>query len=265
MKVFLTICLLLTPSIAMSQTRAEIKEAEQRLAGLGYWTGAVDGVLDRATRLGLIAFQKYEGRAITGRITLSELEAIRAGSSPKAKESGYEHVEVNLDRQVMMLVNADDGVRVLHISSGTEREFLEEGKTSTAHTPRGRFIVYDKVTGWDGRPGGMYYSSYISGGVAIHGYPSVPTEPASHGCIRLPIYVAKEVSQLMPRGTIVLVYDKISFVSAKEWIANPTLKQAALAVTIASGFDDYSYQPLRANKSRTVVIKKARPRITRAD
>ena len=62
-----------------------------------------------------------------------------------------------------------------------------------------------------------------------------------------------------------LVYDKISFVSAKDWIANPTLKQAALAVTVASGFDDYSYQPLRANKSRTVVVKKARPRITRAD
>ena len=265
MKVLLTICLLLTPSIAMSQTRAEIKEAERRLAGLGYWTGAVDGILDRATRFGLIAFQKYEGRAATGQLTLSELEAIRAGSSPKAKESGYEHVEVDLDRQVMMLVNADGEVRVLHISSGFEGEFLEESKPSIAHTPRGRFIVYDKVAGWDGKPGGMYYSSYISGGVAIHGYPSVPTEPASHGCIRLPIFVAKEVSKLMPLGTIVLVYDKVTFVSAKEWIADPALKEAALAVTVASGFDDYSYQPSRANKSRTVVIKKARPRITRAD
>ena len=69
----------------------------------------------------------------------------------------------------------------------------------------------------------------------------------------------------MPLGTIVLVYDKVTFVSAKDWIANPALKQAALAVTVASGFDDYSYEPLRANTGRTVVIKKARPRITRAD
>ena len=30
-------------------------------------------------------------------------------------------------------------------------------------------------------------------------------------------------------GTIVLVYDKVSFVSAKAWVENPKLKEAALA------------------------------------
>ena len=74
----------------------------------------------------------------------------------------------------------------------------------------------------------MYYSNYISGGVAIHGYPTVPIQPASHGCIRIPIFAAREVSQLLPIGTIVLVYDKVSFVSAKSWAENQKLKQAAL-------------------------------------
>lgn len=267
MRTLLTICLLLlsTSFLATAQTRTQIKDAERRLSELGYWIGPVDGIYDPATRSALIAFQKWEGRTITGRLTLDELEAIRISKAPQAREPGYEHVEVDVDRQVMMLVDAKGGIRVLPISTGTEKEFLEEGKTSVAHTPRGRFIIYDKVAGWDGKPGGMYYSNYISGGVAIHGYPSVPTEPASHGCIRLPIFAAKEVSKLMPVGTIVLIYDEVSFVSAKEWIANPALKRAALAATVASGFDDYSYQTSGVKNSRTVVIKRARPRITRTD
>lgn len=269
MKVLLTICLLLAPSIAMGQkrplARAQIKEAERLLSDLGYWTGAVDGVFDGATRSALIAFQKYEGRPITGKLTLEERDSIRASNSPKPRELGYEHVEIDVDRQILMLVNDTGGVRVLPVSSGSEKEFVEEGETGIAHTPRGRFIVYDKVAGWDGMPGGMYYSNYISGGVAIHGYPSVPTVPASHGCIRVPMFAARDVSRLMPVGTIVLVYDKVSFVSAKDWIENPAMKQAALAASISSGFDDYSYQTLRDKKSHPVVIKKARPRITRAD
>ncbi len=86
----------------------------------------------------------------------------------------------------------------------------------------------------------MYYSNYISGGVAIHGYPNVPNTPASHGCIRIPIFAAREVSGLMPVGTIVLVYDKISFVSAKDWVANPALKEAALS---SLAFTDESNHP----------------------
>ena len=86
----------------------------------------------------------------------------------------------------------------------------------------------------------MYYSNYISGGVAIHGYRSVPFQPASHGCIRIPIFAARELSKLMELGTIVLVYDQVSFVSAKSWAENPALKQAAL---INSQSADYSLSP----------------------
>jgi len=74
----------------------------------------------------------------------------------------------------------------------------------------------------------MYYSNYISGGVAIHGFRTVPIQPESHGCIRIPMFAAREVSKLMPIGTIVLVYDKVSFVWAKSWVENPELKQAVL-------------------------------------
>jgi peptidoglycan hydrolase-like protein with peptidoglycan-binding domain len=244
MKFLVTTCLILvsTASIVSAQqspkryislTRAQTKEAERQLSDMGYWTGAVDGLFDPATRSALIAFQKWEGRPVTGRPTLNELEAIRTSSYPKARELGYEHVEVDVDRQVLLIVNDAGGVKVLPVSTGSGKPFIEEGETSVAYTPRGRFIVYDKTAGWEkGALGSMYYSNYISGGVAIHGSPNVPIQPASHGCIRIPMFAAREMSKLLRLGTIVLVYDKISFVSAKSWIENPKLKQAPVLSSI---------------------------------
>jgi hypothetical protein len=178
----------------------------------------------------LIAFQKWEGRPVTGKLTLDDLEAIRTATPPKARDVGYAHVEVDIDRQVLLIVNDADSVRVLHTSTGSGKPFMDQGQMSVAYTPRGRFVVYDKTFGWeDGVLGSVYYANYISGGVAIHGYLSVPAQPASHGCIRIPMFAAREVSKLLPVGTIVLVYDKVSFVSAREWAENPKLKEAALA------------------------------------
>jgi len=233
-KLVVTVCLLLViaPALHAQQKRvsvAQIKEAERRLTELGYWAGPIDGRLDEGTRAALIAFQKWEGREITGKLTVAELEAIRNATGPKARDAGYEHVEVDVDRQVLMLVKDDDSVKVLPVSTGSGKEFLDDGQMSVAYTPRGRFVVYDKTYGWeDGQFGSVYYANYISGGVAIHGYLSVPNQPASHGCIRIPMFAAQEVSKLLPVGTIVLVYDKVSFVSGRAWAQNPKLKQAAL-------------------------------------
>jgi N-acetylmuramoyl-L-alanine amidase len=269
MKSVLTVCLLLLsmPSIAKAQrgnerptslTQTQMEEAERRLSKLGYWTGVVDGRFDTATRSALITFQKWEGRPLTGRLTPAELVAIRNSAPPIAREKGYAHVEVDVDRQVMLIVNDAGNVRILHVSTGSGKEFLADGQPSVAYTPRGRFIVYDKVAGWEkGESRSMYYSNYISGGVAIHGYPSVPLEPASHGCIRIPIFAAAEVSRLLKLGTIVLVYDNVSFVSGKEWAENPKLKEAALA-NIAMTDDWYE---LAGTKNRT---RKKRPRMIRA-
>jgi peptidoglycan hydrolase-like protein with peptidoglycan-binding domain len=244
MKFLFTICLLLisTAPIAIAQrsnrqsaslTRAQTRDAERQLSDMGYWTGVVDGQFDPATQSALIAFQKWQGRPVNGRLTLDELEAIRTSSYPKARELGYEHVEVDVDRQVLLLVNDAGDVKVLPVSTGSGKPFVEEGETSVAYTPRGRFIIYDKTTGWEkGALGSMYYSNYISGGVAIHGSPNVPVEPASHGCIRIPMFAAREMSKLLRLGTIVLVYDRVSFVSAKSWVENPKLKQAPVLSSI---------------------------------
>jgi len=251
------------------RSRARIREAERWLAELGYWTGEVDGRFDAATQAALIAFQKWEGRKTTGQLTFDVLEAIRASGSqtvggPRAREVGYPHVEVDLDRQVLLLVDETGGVRVLPVSTGSGKEFIEDGQTSVAYTPRGRFLVYEKGVGWEkGYFGSVYYANYITGGVAIHGHPKVPTYPASHGCIRLPMFAAREVSQLLKLGTIVLVYDQVSFVSGRPWADNPELKQAAL---LNSAPQEYTYHTEKLKMAPgSFVIKKPRPRIIRAD
>jgi N-acetylmuramoyl-L-alanine amidase len=236
-KFLFSICLLLisiATGVAQQRrallTRVQIREVEQRLADMGYWTGVVDGVFDPATRGALIAFQKWEGRPITGKLSLEEMEAIRTSAGLKAREPGYEHLEVDVDRQVLLIVNEEGSVKILPVATGTDKPFVYDGQTSIAYTPRGRFVVYAKGVAWENDvPGSMYYPNYISGGIAIHGSYSVPMQPASHGCIRIPMFAAREVSKLLKLGTIVLVYDKVSFVSAKSWAENPKLKEAALA------------------------------------
>jgi acryloyl-coenzyme A reductase len=44
------------------------------------------------------------------------------------------------------------------------------------------------------------------GGYAIHGYPSVPLYPASHGCIRVPIPQAAGIDRAISLGDTIYVY-----------------------------------------------------------
>jgi len=243
-------------------TGAQIKEAERLLSERGYWTGPIDGILDAGTQSAVIAFQKWNGREVTGELSANELNAIRASASPRARETGYEHVEVDLDRQVLMLIKEDGDVRVLPTSTGNNKAFTDEGQESIAYTPRGRFLVYYKETGWkSGSLGRTYYANFISGGVAIHGSRSVPSDPASHGCIRVPMFAAREVSKLLKLGTIVLVYDRVSFVSALDWVKNPKLKEAALA-SLGAEVDETAEAP--TTRSTSLGARKPRPRMIRS-
>ena len=53
----------------------------------------------------------------------------------------------------------------------------------------------------------MVDSSYFIGGYAIHGYASVPTFPASHGCVRVPVPNARSIYDWLRIGDRVDVYN----------------------------------------------------------
>lgn len=209
--------------------RAELKQAERRLSEMGYWTSRVDGVIDDVTRTALSAFQKWNGRKVTGRLTRHDFNAILSAAPPQPKDPGYRHVEVDLDRQVLLLIDGEGVVsKILPVSTGSGKRYKEKRMSGLAYTPRGRFRIYGKISGWRQSPLGLlYYPNYFSDGLAIHGNPSVPHEPRSHGCIRIPMFAAPEVSERLPVGSIVLIYDKESFVSAKDWAEADKRKQEA--------------------------------------
>jgi lipoprotein-anchoring transpeptidase ErfK/SrfK len=187
---------------------AEIMEAEKRLSDLGYWTGPIDGRFDDSSRHALIAFQKMEGRKRTGKLTAGELEALRLSERPVPRDSTYPHIEVDLKRQVLMVVDAlGQATHIVPVCSGNEGSYRDHGQIHRAHTPCGTFKVVRKISGWRRSSLGLlYYPNYIVNGIAIHGSPSVPAFPASHGCIRIPMFAAKELSELTPVGTTVVVY-----------------------------------------------------------
>src|SRR5262249_13149285 len=186
-----------------------VNKAQQHLSAIGYWAGPAGDKAAERTRYAILAFQRVEGRNQTGKLDAADVQAALAAARPVPRETGYSHIEVDLSRQVLFVVDQKIvGTLVLTISSGSGKLYTFEGKTSRAVTPEGRFTVYRKVIGWRKAPLGMiYYPSYFKEGWAIHGSTSVPNYPASHGCIRIPIPTAKELSDITPVGTVVLVYD----------------------------------------------------------
>jgi len=193
-------------SVVKALTRAELNQAQARLAEMGYGSG----------RNALIAFQKYQGRKVTGQLNHDEFDAIMNASAPQPRDAGYKHVEVDLDRQVLLLTDDEGSLkRILPVSTGSNKHYSEKGMSGLAYTPRGRFRIYAKRKSPLGL---LYYPNYFSDGLAIHGNPAVPNSPESHGCIRIPMSAAIDIYKQMPLGTIVLVYDKDSFVSGKNWI-----------------------------------------------
>jgi hypothetical protein len=210
---------------------SEISEARDLLDRLGYWVTLEADGNDASLRHALIAFQKVEGRERTGVLTVEELDALRVAQSPQALETGYPHVEVDLGRQVLFVIEvAGVPLRILPISSGSGEFFTEGGVTRQAVTPTGRFKVFRKIEGWRKSPLGLlYYPNYIYGGIAIHGNPSVPVRPASHGCIRIPMFASREFSEIATIGLVVTVYDSSPLAAT-----GPTERKMPLALSVFS-------------------------------
>jgi L,D-transpeptidase catalytic domain/Putative peptidoglycan binding domain len=104
------------------------------------------------------------------------------------------HVEFDWSRQVLVLADRGKPYRVYHTSSGAP----------ATPTVFGSYRFYRKSFGTNAK--GMVHSSYFIGGYAIHGYPSVPNFPASHGCLRVPIPNALSIYNWIDLGDPIYTY-----------------------------------------------------------
>ncbi len=189
-------------------TGKDHRVAEQRLADLGYWVGKIDGQWDTASRNALIAFQKVERLKPNGQLTRATFDQLLTANRPVPRETEGAHIEVDLVRQVLFVTDESGVVtRVLPVSTGNGKEFYSEGWARDAITHPGRYQVRQKIAGWKKSAlGEMYYPVYFMYGTAIHGSQSVPTKPASHGCVRIPMFAAKEFYKTTPVGMPGIIY-----------------------------------------------------------
>ena len=170
---------------------------QKLLAKLGYAIPKT-GRFDDATGRAVLAYRKVNRmRRISSanRTIFKRLFVGRGAFRLKYPKAG-KHVEADLSRQVLVLAKKGKPWRVYHTSSGT----------SATPTVKGRFSFYRKEPGYNAKE--MYYSSYFIRGYAIHGYKSVPTHPASHGCLRVPIPNAISIYRWISTGDPIFVYGK---------------------------------------------------------
>src|SRR6185503_1844990 len=124
---------------------SEFREALRLLASLGYWTGEAEEASDKKVYYATLAFQRVVGIKPTGQLSPTELELLRLGQSVQPRSSEFYHIEVDVSRQILFLVESDGVVRwILPISIGNEKPFHFKGHIETGRTPRGTFEVYRK-------------------------------------------------------------------------------------------------------------------------
>ena len=169
---------------------------QRGLKRLGYAGFQPSGYYGPGTARAVLAFRKVNHMPRIGYASTEVFQKIfeRRGTFRLKYPRAGKHVEADLSRQVLVLANHGRPQRIYHMSSG---------KPSTP-TVLGSFRVYRKSPGTNSH--GMVHSSYFIGGYAIHGYHSVPTYAASHGCLRVPIPSAWNIYSWVDFGTRVFVY-----------------------------------------------------------
>jgi hypothetical protein len=180
------------PRLSVGSNGPSVLALNEALARLQIALGGVDSSFGLDTRDAVVTFQKLHGLPRTGSVDARFWQVLSASRTPRARYPG-DHIEVSKPLQVLLVVRGGHVILVSHVSTG-----------ATGNTPVGRWHVYSKVPGW--LPDGMFDSSFFLRGFAIHGYPTVPFYPGSHGCVRVPVWLAPRIYSYDPAGSTIYIY-----------------------------------------------------------
>ena len=230
----------ITRSLSEGQSGDDVQMLQERLAELGFDPGPADGIFGTLTTQSVWAFEKLvlqiPRTEATGAISPDAWERLRdpgLAVQPRRPTNGQaNHTEVYLPEQVLIVFHQDEPVLISHISSGelnpdgTPAEYCETATYDTdaqgreleepvtkqvcalAKTPGGVFTNQRMVEGKRVSPlGGMWDPVYFNYGIAVHGALTVPNEPASHGCVRLPMHISSYYQDLVDVGERILVWN----------------------------------------------------------
>jgi Putative peptidoglycan binding domain/L,D-transpeptidase catalytic domain len=195
------------PRLRLGDHGAAVLSLQRRLAALHYQIATPDGEFGSETHHAVVAFQKVnhlDRDGVAGPRTMRALEHPRQ-PSPRSR-SGF-HIEADLTLQVVYVVDGSRIEQILDASSASGRTYEVDGDVRVAHTPEGSFHVERKINAWHRSPLGLLYRpAYFVGGYALHGAPSVPPFPASHGCIRITTAAMDRLYDRLALGTPLQVY-----------------------------------------------------------
>jgi N-acetylmuramoyl-L-alanine amidase len=190
---------LVPPRLAYGTTAPAVAELARRLAALRYAVPSLSSTFTSDLVQSVYAFQKVTGLQRTGAADAAFWSRLETASVPLPRYSQpADHIEVDKARQVLFVVRDEKVALISPVSTAGIAGY---------YTPTGRFAIYRKVVGYDPSPLGVLLDPmYFVGGYAIHGNPSVPPYPASHGCIRVPNFVIDRLFRSEPYGETVYVY-----------------------------------------------------------
>lgn len=195
----------------------DVVALQTRLSQLGFDTNGIDGQFGSGTRMAVWAFEglvygrhySEQTGVVTNEMWQKMQDPITFQAQRAEVRDGATHMEIYLPIQAA-IVFTDGRVRLItHISSGDGQQWCEVITQDTddkgqplpapvlldvcgiSKTPGGVFRFYRRYEGKRLGPlGGMMNPVYFNYGIAVHGADNVPQEPASHGCIRIPQWIA---------------------------------------------------------------------------
>jgi Putative peptidoglycan binding domain/L,D-transpeptidase catalytic domain len=181
------------PALGVGSRGPSVRALERLLHARQYALRGVNKRYGADTAQGVLAFQKVHGLSRTGRVTASVWRRLTRSRTPKARSPRGNHIEISKTHQVIYEVRKGKVVNVIHTSTG-----------ATGNTPVGTWRIYSKVPGYNASH--MYYSLFFLRGFAIHGYDPVPAWPASHGCARIPLWIAPGLYSRWDYGSKIIVF-----------------------------------------------------------
>lgn len=231
----------LSQTLSQGMQNNEVRAVQERLTALGFDPGPADGIFGLMTTQAVWAFEKLvlgtSRTEATGRIDQAAWQQLMSDvtiAPRRATNAQADHTEVYLAEQVMIVFEKDVPVVISHISTGelnsdgTPAEYCETATYDTdaqgrelaepvtkavcamAKTPGGVFTYKRQVEGKRVSPlGGMWNPVYFNYGIAVHGALNVPLEPASHGCVRIPMHISDYFQSTMEIGDRILVWNGV--------------------------------------------------------
>ena len=165
-----------------------------------------------------MAFQQWRGLPATTVVDTQTAIALNTERCRPAAGRSGDFLEVDKGKQIAFVVRGGQVQYVFNVSTGNGESYDEVDQRSAggrvigiALTPSGTYRTYREhdTPRYEGDLGTLYRPKFVVGGIAVHGSPSVPNYPATHGCIRVanPVMDLIWGQNLLPLRSTVWIHD----------------------------------------------------------